>query len=84
MRTAGLRAPRDHAFNYCTARTNLRANGHRCRTSENQFRGRHTIYEGEGSNGMEQSSHFGGSVPKGPKVFSSLSETSKCVIVKYG
>lgn len=37
----GLRAPRDRAFNYCTARTNLRANGHRCRTPENQFRGRH-------------------------------------------
>lgn len=37
----GLRAPRDRAFNYCTARTNLRASGHRCRTPENQFRGRH-------------------------------------------
>ncbi|TGZ47213.1 hypothetical protein DBV15_06388 [Temnothorax longispinosus] len=37
----GLRAPRDRAFNYCMARTNLRANGHRCRTLENQFRGRH-------------------------------------------
>lgn len=36
-----ITAPRDRAFNYCTARTNLRASGHRCRTPENQFRGRH-------------------------------------------
>jgi len=47
VRAMRITVPRDRAFNYYTARTNLRASGRRCRMPEKQFRERqYTMYNG--------------------------------------